>query len=96
MSKCLRCGAGPEWLQGKIPNEQSEIDEWHPASKPSKPEDFEPTGFIQYRSSIGSYHHCDSDEFKALLNHDVPITHWRKITPPVPIDNNDSTVSVKP
>ena len=22
MSKCLRCGAGPEWLQGKIPDEQ--------------------------------------------------------------------------
>lgn len=21
MSKCLRCGAGPEWLQGKIPDE---------------------------------------------------------------------------
>ncbi len=24
MSKCLRCGAGPEWLQGRVPTDETQ------------------------------------------------------------------------
>jgi hypothetical protein len=67
-----------------------EIDEWHPASEPPKPEDFEPTGNVEcleklsVRSLDGrifnAFTHWKNDSWTAEA---APFcTHWRKITPP--------------
>lgn len=58
-----------------------EVDEWHPASEPPKPEDFDPTGYVQlWYGAADMLWHGDYD---GILTDDVrQITHWRKITPP--------------
>ena len=30
MSKCLRCGATSEWIQGKVPDEPAPESQWQP------------------------------------------------------------------
>lgn len=37
-----------EDAQGKFILRPVEVDSWHPASEPPKPEDFEPTGFVDH------------------------------------------------
>lgn len=64
-----------------------EVDEWHPASKPPKPEDFEPTGSIDilYHSGVSEMATRGAWQVRKLLTlqpHKDEITHWRKITPP--------------
>ena len=66
-----------EWLEGYF--EPVQVDEWHPASEPPKPEDFEPTGWIQLLvENKYPIQATEIDLEKSFRNR----THWRKITPP--------------
>lgn len=54
-----------------------EVDEWHPASEPPTPEDFEPTGWIQILKNG-----IPSEVTRRAFNLFGRYEHWRKITPP--------------
>jgi len=67
--------------------EKIEADEWHLASEPPTPEDFEPTGCIDILYHGGSSETTNTGgwEVRKLLNlkfHKDKITHWRRISPP--------------
>lgn len=57
-----------------------EVDDWHPASDPPKPEDFLPLGKIQVFLDDGEIRDvCHATSRFALTK---GVTDWRKITPP--------------
>jgi hypothetical protein len=58
-----------------------EVDEWHPASEPPKPEDFEPTGkvdvaWLRLATQVTTSEYERSGYFIKLK------AHWRRISPP--------------
>ena len=57
--------------------ESIEVDEWHPASEPPTPGDFEPTGLLLVRSH--EHHYWTGTQ--QYLAHET-YTHWMHITPP--------------
>lgn len=63
-----------------------EVDEWHPASEPPKPEDFQPADVLLVRWRNGHYGVTHRNIFSQVTNLAIsqsnPLTHWMHITPP--------------
>lgn len=57
-------------------------DEWHPASEPPKPGDFEPTGLVEMIDTKDPDFIVEHYNKWAVRKYGKRCTHWRKITPP--------------
>jgi hypothetical protein len=82
MSKYYRAADDAQyetWLEGKWV--EVEVDEWHPVTQPPKPEDFEPTGFIEFLDCRCKPPYPDKMPSNAPW-HLPDDAVWRKITPP--------------
>ncbi len=94
MSKCLRCGATSEWIQGKVPDEPAPESQWQPIETAPKdqraifwvrPGTEEDGDFYVYSSGKPIISHCEafihvglSDTWSSLH----VATHWMPLPAP--------------
>lgn len=81
MAKYLKESGSAEAKLLYVVSADAEVDDWHPASNPPKPEDFEPMGRVQ---TIWWHknHWVIADVCRAESFHGIVCDYWRKITPP--------------